>query len=1021
MVKVIARAVVMLALLSVPAQALAQLAVAGVVRDTSGGILPGVNVEASSPSLIEKVRTAVTDGSGQYQVVNLVPGTYTVTFTLAGFSTVKREGIELSGQAFVAAVNAEMRVGAVAETVTVQGAAPTVDVQNVIEQQTLSHQLVGEIPAAQQFFTEAQLIPGVVLTNMPGGIDVGGTAGVPQAALLDHGSKTLDFRLDVDGLSVGTGGAGFTMWMPDPTQSQEVSFTTSGGLGEAQTPGPIVNLVPKSGGNRFTGTVLFNGTNSSFQGSNSDAALQALGFTNPSRVKEIYDFNPGAGGPIVRDNLWVYGAYRNNLVENTVANTYTNLNAGNPNAWTYVPNLGAPAFQSDRYKTGSVRLTWQATPRNKFAAYWNEQSRCESCAGAQAGGAGASGVGVTAYRSPEATQVGTSWPDRVQQLTWSSPVSNRLLLQAGIGTQFEREDTKARTDGTACSPACIPVTEQAGALPGILYRGPDQYRDHWGAQIEWKASLNYVTGTHNAKFGFFGQYVGPSTSDDNYAPGSNLAYRFNNGVPISLTEYAAPVHISDTLQVGGLYAQDSITLKRLTLQGGVRYDSESTSWSAETEGPFLYMPTALSFPAGNGVNWHDITPRMSVAYDLRGDGKTALKFALGKYMTVPISCTGSCGGYAQNPVARLAFNTTRSWNDAGISPSSPAYYIPQCDLTNPSANGNCGAMANRNFGLGAPFSTNYDSNVYSGWGNRPYQWEMSVGVQQQLAARVSLDAGFYRRWFGNFAVTDNLAFNVSDYTPFTITLPSNPSLPGGGGQTITAYDYNPAKFGQTLNQVKLDSNFGGITEHWDGVDINVNIRPRNGLTLQAGIDAGDSSYNVCNVAAQVPGILSALTLFDAQGNAGAAGGWTPTQYCNMSTGVRTQFKGLASYRIPRIDVLVSGTFQSIPGIPLAADYNVPNAVAAPALGRNLAGGAAFTAVHIAQPGTLFGATINQLDMRFGKNLTLYGTKLLAAVDLYNLLNTNTIENYNQTYGSAFLNPTRIMPPRFLKFSVQLDW
>src|SRR5471030_2517101 len=202
MVKVIARTVVALALLIVPAQAFAQLGIGGVVKDTSGALLPGVTVEASSPALIEKTRTAVTDGSGQYQVTNLVPGTYSVTFTLPGFSTVKRDGIGLTGSTFVANVSAELRVGSIEETVIVKAEAPTVDVQNVLQQQTLSHELVSEIPHAQQFFAEAQLIPGVTLTNMPSGVDVGGTAGVPQAALLDHGSKTLDFRLLVDGLSV---------------------------------------------------------------------------------------------------------------------------------------------------------------------------------------------------------------------------------------------------------------------------------------------------------------------------------------------------------------------------------------------------------------------------------------------------------------------------------------------------------------------------------------------------------------------------------------------------------------------------------------------------------------------------------------------------------------------------------------------------------------------------------------------------------------------------------------------------
>ena len=1021
MSKVFVAALVLLAILCVPAQAFAQLSIAGVAKDVSGAVLPGVSVEAGSPALIEKTRSVVTDANGQYQIVSLVPGTYTVTFTLTGFNTVKREGIVVSGNTFVANVNAEMGVGAVEETVNVTSESPVVDVQSVVQQQTMSSELMASIPAARQFFSQAQLVPGVTLSNMPSGLDVGGTSGVPQAAVLSHGSRIMDFRLMVDNLSVGTGGAGFTMWMPNPSQTDEISFVLSGGMGEAETSGSMVNMIPKSGGNRFTGSIVFSGTGGGLQGSNTDAELEALGFSNPNRIKRMYDFDPGFGGPIVRDHLWFYASYHDYNTQNWVANSYANLNAGKLNSWTYAPDLSQPSFLSDRYQAGSMRLTWQPTPRNKFAAYWDEQYRCESCAGPNAGGPGTSGVYVSSFRSPEATQVGHSWPDRVQQVTWSSPVNSHLLLQAGTGGQFERETTQPRTDGTA-NPLLISVIDQGGAYPGIIYRAPDELRNVWDGSLSWKASASYVTGTQNAKVGLFGQW--------NYHEGvpnrpQNVRYFFNDGLPFQLEQYAFPYESANTQILTGLYAQDSITLRKLTLQGSVRYDRVTTSWPAQSVGPtgfstlggavpqFAIMPTQFSFPAGDGLKFNDITPRLSAAYDLRGDGKTALKFGLGKYMQI-VGATLFPGYYALNPLDRLNFDTTRAWNDANHN------FVPDCSLANPAGNGECGALANGNFGLSAPFSFSFDPDAVSGWGKRPFEWQMSAVVSQELLTRVSVDVGYYRTSFGNATVFENTVVSASDYNQFKITVPASPSL-SNSGQTLTFLDVNPAKYGQVENQLRRASIFGDIAEHWQGVDINVNMRPRNGLTMQGGISAGSQSRDVCAVASKVPSIMFGLTTVGPGDEFGGGPVETALEYCKQSTGIQTQVKALASYTIPHIDLDVAGTFQSIPGSLLQAVSVTPNSVIAPSLGRDLAGGNAFAFLDLAQPGKQFGDTINQLDFRVAKRLSLHGTRLLVGVDLYNALNINTIQSYDTTYGPTYLNPLRIMPPRFLKFSAQLDF
>src|SRR4026209_2291407 len=187
-----------------PALAHAQATITGLVKDSSGAVLPGVVVEAASPALIEKVRSAVTDGSGQYRIVDLRPGVYSVTFTLTGFNTVKREGIELTGT-FTSTVNADLRVGSLEETITVTGESPIVDVQSVRRPATGDGCVIAALPTSRSYGALFQLVPAVtggsrdVLTR-PGLVVFGGPGG-----------RGTEGRLQVDGLGVGaplSGGGG---------------------------------------------------------------------------------------------------------------------------------------------------------------------------------------------------------------------------------------------------------------------------------------------------------------------------------------------------------------------------------------------------------------------------------------------------------------------------------------------------------------------------------------------------------------------------------------------------------------------------------------------------------------------------------------------------------------------------------------------------------------------------------------------------------------------------------------------
>ena len=380
-----------------PAAVYAQASVTGVVKDTSGAVLPGVTVEVSSPALIEKTRSTVTDASGLYQIIQLVPGTYTVTFTLTGFSTFKRDGLELSGS-FVATVNADMKVGAVAETITVTGETPLVDVQSAAVQKVVTKEVVDAIPTGRLGINLAALQPGIILgaggsvgganTNALASQDVGGTAGDTFTDLAIHGGKPAEQRQTIGGLSAATTirfGESLSS-SPSFTAMQEMSVNTSGADASLAGGGVQINYVPRDGGNTFKGLMFYSGANGAMQGTNySTGTRDASGACTPAEslfcrglvaqpgaLKSVYDFNPGYGGPIKKDKLWFFLTARWTQAENDVPNDYPNTNfvVGttsptllNNTTMTYVPNQTLPLATTlgggGHFWEQTARVTWQ--------------------------------------------------------------------------------------------------------------------------------------------------------------------------------------------------------------------------------------------------------------------------------------------------------------------------------------------------------------------------------------------------------------------------------------------------------------------------------------------------------------------------------------------------------------------------------------------------------------------------------------------------------------------------------------
>jgi hypothetical protein len=1081
-----------------PATAYAQASITGIVKDSSGAVLPGVLVEASSPALIEKSRSTVTDASGQYQIIQLAPGTYTVSFTLQGFNGYRRDGIELSGS-FVANVNAEMKVGDVAETITVTGQTPLVDVRTASVQQVVTKEVVDSIPTGRLGINLAALQPGMILgagggvgqsnTNSLTSQDVGGTAGDTFTDLAIHGGKPAEQRQTIGGVSAATTirfGESLSS-SPSFTAMQEMTVNTAGADASMAGGGVQINYVPRDGGNTFRGLLFFSGANGAMQGTNySNGTRDANGctpadslfcrglVTQPGALKQVYDFNPGYGGPLVRDRLWFFATARWTKAENYVPNEYPNRNfiVGQTNptlldttTMLYSPDtskpLGTTLGGGGYFWEQTLRLSWQVNQKNKIGIYYNNKKREYTN--------GATNLGleslVTTYFYPFSDQL----------VQWSAPMTNRLLFDAALWHHQETWGNR-RADSSLVDPLAVGVTDSnpppftSGYVQLVQnYHGRVGATDTPSHNPNYRGNFNvtYVTGSHQFKTGFDLNGATRWANTESVIPYSFVVSTLaNNGVgagipvPVSLSlrsdgctdpllrqvngtivggdrtmkgECPTPTLGSpNEVNEGGAFVQDRWTMGRLTASAGLRFDwffSDNPSFHL---GPSLLTPLRnYDVPAFKTTRYKDWTPKFAAAYDLFGNGRTALKINAGKY----VLGQALLFGLASQPGYNVQLTSSRSWVDNNRN------FIPDCDLTNPRSQGPTQAGVDNQIDTClAPTGVNlnfYDTalrpnlavmdDARYGWGKRPYSWEFAVAAQHEIGGGVAVNGGVFWRRFGNFLVTDNTSATVDDFTQYSITPGLIPAAPAASGGETLPSDINSGKF-YNLNPGVQVNNLQGLSktmfpgshvyDHWAGFDLGMSARLPRGVIVQGGMSTGHQTTDYCDV--QDPAKAGKNALVEMLGA-------SSLNTCHMEQNWLTQIKFLGSYTVPKIDVQLGASFQSIPGIEYAASYAAPNSdlarpVADGGLGRLPSGGTATgtTSVNLIQPGTFFGPRFNQIDARLGKIIRVGRTRSVLSLDLFNVLNTDTISNASSTY-STWLAPVAVVAPRLMKVSLTLDF
>jgi hypothetical protein len=701
---------------------------------------------------------------------------------------------------------------------------------------------------------------------------------------------------------------------------------------------------------------------------------------------------------------------------------FFNENANKLNEFRYVRSTRQAILHQDQ-QIFQTRLTYQANQKNKFGMTFDQEAYC-GCPFA-----------VTATTSPDGATDRRFPTQRFVTADWTSPITNRLLLEASGIHRVERWGGMHLQTGKgdnidAIAPGMISVTDNPNPVTGgsLTYRSAAQYNNSWNWNLHYRAAVSYITGSHNIKVGFNNAFLHHenTTYTDPSAPDS---YTFANGIPTTITYRIAPRTVKvDVNYDFGLFAQDRWTIGRWTLAGGIRYDAFKNSYPPQAiTGTALAPNLNIQFDKIDNLNWKDVTPKLGATYDLFGDGRTALKVTLNKYLE-GLGTTGFGPNNVSdlpNPINRLSTQTTRSWTE-GTGGGIAGDFIPQCDLLNFAANGECGALVNAAlFGSILNQQTFYDPELTQGWGKRFNNWEFTAGVQHELMPRVSLNVQYARRWYGNFRVQDDRSITAADFDRFSIPVPNDSRLPNSG-DSITGFDLKPTAATTAQNLlVTRAQNFGDMTERFDGVNVSVQARLQNGVNVQGGIGPGRVLTDDCDIVDDLPELLSAVN-----GAPSRAGTTTarPLERCRENNGWRTGVSGFASYTIPKIDVLISGTYQNQPGAQISSNSNVCSGAqtaactaVTTALGRAFTGAPGGRFFNLIPAGEVFIERLNQIDLRFAKLFRIAGTRTSINFDFFNVLNSNSVLTENQTFGSAWRTPQSILLPRLFKIGAQFDF
>jgi hypothetical protein len=902
--------------------------IVGVVRDASGAAVPGVTVEVASPALIERQKVVVTEGDGTYRVVDLRPGKYTVTFTLPGFQTVRRENVELN-TAFTATVDATLTVGGVEEQVTVTGGAPLIDTRSGTSERPLTRELLEGIPVGRIPNVAVMLVPGAT-TARP---DVGGSETGQTSNASIHGSQGRDLVWNTDGLNMtsNTANGGLSGQYPNQGAYEEVVVQTRALPAEVGAGGVSVNLVSKDGSNTFRGDLFTTYTGDSLQSSNVTSEQRDRGLVAPSSTKTFYDLNVGAGGRIVKDALWFYGSARRFRIDRYEANTF------NPDK--------TQSLDENLIWNATGKLTWQVNSANRlsgFVDYGNKlrEHRREL-------------TSIYQFISPEASYR-SPLGGPVANVKLYSTIRPTLLLETGFSWYYvpwsldyqpglaadalPRIDLAQSTLSGAAAPSMTLAVQERRTTSAILSYLPS-----------WRG------GAHQIKVGVQAEQS-PYEQDYDTLGHGDLIARYRNGVPDSVLVYNTPVNTNLNQLELAAFVQDSWTIaQRLTINAGVRFERLTAGVNEQSAPAGQFVPERHFDAQPNVIEWNNAVPRLSVAYDLTGSSKTVVKGSISQF-------TQRQGASLVNQFNPMRQNSeVRTWKDANGD------LIPQFLEIGPGQ----GALDR-----GATVRVSPDLV-------RPTQWEATASVEQQVSGNLSFSVSYFHRRYHNLTAVVNTAVSADDYSPLVITNPLD-------GEPFTVYNQSAASIGHVDN-VLLNSDL--LTQEYDGVDVTVNRRFDENLTLFGGVTVGRNK--AATSASRNPNDLINSSGYDP-----------------LDSRVILNLSGI--YRLPWA-VNFSSHFAYYSGQPLRRIYTISPSIV-PGLRQTNQD------VLLVPTGTYRKPDQTLLDVRLGRKFTgPTGISFEPQIEVYNLLNENGSLTEVEQVGASLGRISRNIDGRLVRFSLRVGF
>ena len=961
-----------------PATGFAQSTIVGVARDSSGGVLPGVTVEAASDALIEGMRTAITDDQGLYRLVDLRPGTYTLTFTLPGFNSFKREGLQLAAE-FTATINAELRLGALEETITVTGAAPVVDVTTAARAQVLDREAIDSIPTGRSIQGMAQLVPGVSL-NLP---DTGGARAMQQTYMTVRGMTTANTTMLVDGMLVnGLQGDGAVQSYFNDAMNAEVSIQTSGISADTSAGGVRMNMIPREGGNRFSGDYKAAYRPGTWQADNLTGRHIDRGLSARNAIDRILDTTLSLGGPIKKDTLWFFTSGRYFTVNNYIANTFFDDGSG--------------GIDDQFIKSGMARLTWQISNRNKLTAYFDEVDKYR-------------GHDMQSNDDPETAALRWFSPAyHTGSVKYTSTLTNAMLLEAGYSRNLEyytnsyQEGVEQARGTAAWFAGASRLESDLGGRTAAASLQQAQSPERHAAQV----ALSYLWGSHSFKagaqmtWGDFWHTIDVNADLTQQYRSNATGVRFS--VPDSVIIRNTPLKYGERLNRDlGIYLQDSWRLNRLTVNAGLRWENIKAQVLASESSAGRFVPARKFEAIQNLPNWNDWAPRFAAILDVFGTGKTALKYSFNRYNQ--IRTTGIATNY--NPL--LSQTATLPWRDAN---------------GNDIAEGERGCTGYPRVGCEIDFTAltpNFGIAALNEFGDYPRTWnlENALEVQHELLPGFSVSAAVFQGGFRNLTNTVNQSWSRADYTPYTFYNPTD-------GQPIEVFARSLAA--QARPTRNLDTFDSQRKRQYQALLTNLTWRIPGGGQLFGGFTMERERQRACT-APDDPNYLAT----------GSTTNYTTEGLCDdflIDIPWKNQFK-LSGTRQVGFGFELSMAFQSNQSPTSSRVMNVTRGVTrypagcpAPCPAGQIIMptgrfGQGSLIVYLEAERATFVERINQLDFKLARRFQVGRITLLPVVEVFNLNNSDAIISYVTTnaLSASYLAPNSIMQGRMLGVGLTARW